>query len=44
MLGLHYCVDYSLVAVCGLLIAGAFLVATYRLEGTRASEVVARGL
>ena len=44
MLGLHYCVDYSLVAVCRLLIAGAFLVATYRLEGTRASEVVARGL
>ena len=44
MLGLHYCVDYSLVAVCRLLIAGAFLVATYRLEGTRASVVVARGL
>ena len=31
MLGLHYCADYSLVAVCRLLIAGAFLVAKYRL-------------
>ena len=53
MLGLHCCKDfspvaasggYSLVAVLGLFIVVASLVVEHRLQGTRASVVVAHGL
>ena len=41
VLGLCCCVNFSLVAVCGLLVAVASLVAEYGLEGTWASVVAA---
>ena len=44
MLGLHCCLGHSLVAVLGLLIAVAFLVAEHGLEGVQASVVAAYGL
>ena len=55
VLGLHCCIDfslvvvvasrgYSLVALCGLLIVVASLVAEHRLQFTQASVVVVHGL
>ena len=44
LLGLHCFTGFSLVAVCGLLIAEASLVAEHKLWGTWASVVAAPGL